>query len=219
MAPSTGLPTRGAETSLTRAARFTSLPPRGVVTVLHGFSDPRRPCPNGGWFRAAMAIFTARRSLADQCKLRHCLSGDPRLAIYGSCTVSLRQVNGAQPFGSMIQGRTATSTARLTRRHRVMGTVFQLTPAGVLTTVYNFPTTASNNRRPTQGDISSRQPTDDFYGTTSGGGSNGQRHGLRLDLSVPTQRLHPGLHLHQGHVPHRGHVRRRTCGLLRNDSQ
>ena len=123
--------------------------------------------------------------------------------------------NGAQPFGQMIQAANGNfyGTTVGGGSHS-QGTVFQLTPAGVLTTVYNFTYIGNGDNDAAQPKGTLVQGADGrLYGTSQAGGLYNIGAVFALDLNPANQRLHPGLH------PHRGHARRRTCGLLCNDSQ
>ena len=64
------------------------------------------------------------------------------------------------------------------------GTVFQLTPAGVLTTVYNFTYSGSDGAQPKGTLVQGADRR--LYGTTQAGGLNGLGTVFALDLSVPT---------------------------------
>ena len=64
-----------------------------------------------------------------------------------------------------------------------VGTIFQLTTAGVLTTVYTFPNNGSLGTAPRGTLIQGKDGA--LYGTTLGGGANNAGTVFRLDLNFP----------------------------------
>ena len=190
----------------------------GVVTVLHGFNDtPDGGTPNGGLVLGSDGNFYGTTEYGGTSHLGTAYRISPE-GTYEEL-VSFDNSNGAQPFGQMIQATDGNFYGTTVGGGSLLnGTVFQLTPAGVLTTVYNFTYTGSDGAQPKGTLVQGADRR--LYGTTPAGGLYGLGTVFALDLNLPTPTPTPhGLHPHRGHVPHRGHARRRTCGLLCNDSQ
>ena len=85
-----------------------------------------------------------------------------------------QQNDGAMPFASLVQGRDGDfygTTSEAGGPHQ-SGTVFKITPAGVLTTLYNF--CAQTNCVDGSGPVAPLVQSSDgtFYGTTLHGGAN-----------------------------------------------
>lgn len=84
--------------------------------------------------------------------------------------------DGAKPIGGLVLGSDGNfyGTTRGTDQDLVLGTIFQITPAGVLTTLYSFGSSETNftGERPKAALVQGRDGN--FYGTTYGqeGGSN-----------------------------------------------
>jgi uncharacterized repeat protein (TIGR03803 family) len=162
--------------------------PGGVVTVLHGFSDPEGRAPEGGVVQGSDGNFYGTTEAGGTANTGVLYRVTPA----GEFTV-LHQFgpgggpDGAQPFGEMIlapdgnfYGTTSAGGAGS------IGTIYQLTPAGVLTTVYNFPNSGTSGFGTTgyQPKGTLLQGSDgNFYGTTPGGNASGAGTVFRLNIS------------------------------------
>ncbi len=173
--------------------RFT---PGGVVTVLHGFTDPEGDKPEGGVVQGSDGNLygtTEGGSIAN-------LGAVYRVTLAGEFTV-LHQftgsqptgpTDGAQPFGEMIlasDGNFYGTTSEGGDGN--LGSVFQITPAGVYTTIYSFPNTGMSGAGITgslpRGTL--LQTSDgNLVGTTTGGNASGGGTVYRINL-VPQPTL------------------------------
>ncbi len=173
--------------------RFT---PGGVVTVLHGFTDPEGDKPEGGIVQGSDGNLygtTEGGSIAN-------LGAVYRVTLAGEFTV-LHQftgsqptgpTDGAQPFGEMIQGQDGNFYGTTSQGGAGnLGSVFQITPAGVYSTVYSFPNTGMSGAGIT-GDLprgTLLQTSDgNLVGTTPGGNVSGGGTVYRLNI-VPQAAL------------------------------
>ena len=167
--------------------------PGGVVTVLHGFTDPEGDKPEGGVVQGSDGNLYGTTEGGGASNTGSVY----RLTTVGKFTV-LHQFgpgtdgDGAQPFGEMVQasdgnfyGTTSTGGAG------DLGSIFRLTPAGVYTTVYSFPNTGMSGAGIT-GELprgTLLQTSDgNLVGTTPGGGAGGEGTVFRLNL-VPQPTL------------------------------
>ncbi len=80
--------------------------------------------------------------------------------------------DGADPRGALVQGRDGNfyGTTHSGGSSYYYGTVFQITPDGVLTTLHGFTETGTDGAEPTAGLVQGLDGT--LYGTTRNGGSN-----------------------------------------------
>ena len=139
-----GRPTREA-TSPTLAAQYSECTPSGVVTVLHGFTDPgRATAPRADSSQGSDGNFYGTTEDGGTSNLgaiyRVTPAGDFTVLHQFTGSHPTGPTDGAQPFGEMILASDGnfygTTSGGGTGG---LGTIFQLTPAGVYTTVYSFP--------------------------------------------------------------------------------
>jgi uncharacterized repeat protein (TIGR03803 family) len=98
--------------------------------------------------------------------------------IYSHFCINADCLNGDYPYAGLIQasdgnlyGTTSTGGYQCSRISLTGGTVFKITPAGILTTLHDFCAYSTDGAVPLAGLI---QGTDgEFYGTTSQGGAHG----------------------------------------------
>jgi uncharacterized repeat protein (TIGR03803 family) len=170
--------------------------PSGVVTVLHGFTDPEGDKPEGGVVQASDGNLYGTTEGGGTANLgavyRVTLAGEFTVLHQFTGSQPTGPTDGAQPFGEMIQASDGnfygTTSGGGTGN---LGSIFQLTPAGVYTTVYSFPNTGMIGAG-----ITGQQPrgtllqTSDgnFVGTTTGGGVGGAGTVFRLNV-VPQAAL------------------------------
>ncbi len=170
--------------------------PGGVVTVLHGFSDPEGRDPEGGVVQGSDGNLYGTTEAGGTANFGVAYRVTPA----GGFTV-LHQftgshptgpTDGAQPFGEMILARDGNFYGTTSQGGAGdLGSIFQLTPAGVYTTVYSFPNTGMSGAG-----ITGQQPkgtllqTSDgnFVGTTTGSGAGGAGTVFRLNI-VPQPTL------------------------------
>jgi uncharacterized repeat protein (TIGR03803 family) len=152
--------------------------PGGVVTVLHGFSDPEGRDPEGGVVQGSDGNFYGTTEAGGSANTGVVYRVTPA----GEFAV-LHQFgptggpDGAQPFGEMILARDGNFYGTTSQGGPgSVGTIFELTPAGVLTTLYNFPNAGMSGFGITgyQPKGTLLQGSDgNFYGTTTGGNVSG----------------------------------------------
>jgi uncharacterized repeat protein (TIGR03803 family) len=161
--------------------RFT---PGGVVTELHTFAPSEGYQPLGGLVQGSDGNFYGTTEIGGSADTGSVY----RLTPAGEFTV-LHQFgpqqgpDGAQPRGEMILARDGNLYGTTgSGGTGSVGTIFQLTPAGVLTIVFNIPNGSLAGTHP---DSALIQGSDgNFYGTApAGGGANGDGTVFRLNIS------------------------------------
>jgi uncharacterized protein (TIGR03437 family) len=164
------------------AGTIFKITPAGTLTTLYGFgNNPDGASPYGALLLASDGNFygTTSRGGVDSDGTVYQMTPTGVVTILYSFTGG---ADGANPFSTLIQGKDGnlygTTTAGAGPGN---GTIFSITPAGALTTVYTFPA-YSGPQTSVAGMI---QGSDgNFYGTTSGGG--GQRLGSIFKLAGGT---------------------------------
>ena len=118
--------------------------PEGVVTVLHGFTDPEGDSPEGGLVQGSDGNLYGTTEGGGTANLgavyRVTLAGEFAVLHQFTGSHPTGPTDGAQPFGEMIlasDGNFYGTTSEGGAGN--LGRIFQLTPAGVYTTVYSFP--------------------------------------------------------------------------------
>ena len=170
--------------------------PEGVVTVLHGFTDPEGDSPEGGLVQGSDGNLYGTTEGGGTANLgavyRVTLAGEFTVLHQFTGSHPTGPTDGAQPFGEMILARDGNFYGTTSQGGAGnLGSIFQLTPAGVYTTVYSFPNTGMSGAG-----ITGQQPrgtllqTSDgnFVGTTTGGGAGGVGTVFRLNI-VPQPTL------------------------------
>jgi uncharacterized repeat protein (TIGR03803 family) len=157
--------------------------PGGVVTVLHAFSDPEGRDPEGGVVQGSDGNFYGTTEAGGSAQT---LGVVYRVTPAGGFTVlhtfTGTAPDGAQPFGEMILARDGNFYGTTSGGGAGgIGTIFKLTPAGVLTTVYNFPNEGTTGAQP-KGTLLEGSDGN-FYGTTPGGNFSGAGTVFRLNIS------------------------------------
>jgi uncharacterized repeat protein (TIGR03803 family) len=163
--------------------------PGGALTSLYGFCS-QSGCPDGenpmsGLVQAADGSLygtTVKGGANDQGTIFKITTDGTFTTVYSFCAQSLC-ADGGLPHAALIQATDGNLYGTTTEGGAGnLGTIFTLTPAGALTTLYNF--CALDNCR--DGDLSYAaliQDTDGkFYGTTTSGG--GANFGTVFSLSV-----------------------------------
>ena len=170
--------------------------PLGVVTVLHGFTDPEGRSPEGGLVEGSDGNFYGTTEAGGSSNFgvvyRVTPAGDFTVLHQFTGSHPTGPTDGAQPFGEMIlasddsfYGTTSGGGAG------DLGSIFQLTPAGVYTTVYSFPNNGTVGFGTTgyQPRGTLLQTSDgNLYGTTTGGNISGVGTVFRLNI-VPQATL------------------------------
>ena len=154
--------------------------PGGVVTVLHAFSDPEGRDPEGGVVQGSDGNFYGTTEAGGSANFGVVYRVTPAggfTVLHTFTGTAAPDGSGGQPFGEMILARDGNfyGTTRGGGAFSI-GTIFKLTPAGVLTTVYNFPNEGTTGAQP-QGTLLEGSDGN-FYGTTPGGNASGARHGV-----------------------------------------
>jgi uncharacterized repeat protein (TIGR03803 family) len=155
--------------------------PTGTLTTLYSFC-PQTGCPDGsvpnGLVLATDGNFygTTASGASTSCTgVPGC--GTVFKITHGGTLTTLHSFNGtdgADPVATLVEATDAnlygaTSYGGANCAPYGCGTVFKITPSGKLTTLHNFDSTDGSNP------WGAVQATDgNFYGTTSGGGANGQ---------------------------------------------
>jgi uncharacterized repeat protein (TIGR03803 family) len=138
--------------------------PGGVLTTLHSFGGPDGLGPSGGLIQAADGNFYGTTSDT----VFQMTPGGVLTTLH-----SFFGPDGAYPYGGLVQGTDGnfygtTSAGGVRYKCRGCGTVFEITPGGVLTTLHSFG--GPDGEKPYAGLV---QATDaNFYGTTIFGGAN-----------------------------------------------
>jgi uncharacterized repeat protein (TIGR03803 family) len=167
------------------------LTPSGVLTTLYNFCSKTR-CADGngseGLIQASDENFYGTTQFGgapnfDGTFFKITPSGT-RTTLYNFCSLT-RCSDGADPLGTLIQGTDGnfygvTSVGGNSASGSGCGTIFQITPSGVLTTLHNFDCSDANGGFPQTGLL---QATDgDFYGSTLQSGPSG--FGISFKLST-----------------------------------
>jgi uncharacterized repeat protein (TIGR03803 family) len=111
-------------------------------------------------------------------------AGGALTTLYSFCALSAC-ADGAYPYGALVQGKDGNlyGTTSQGGIEYNLGTVFRITPAGTLTTLYSF----CSQTNCTDGDYPAAaliQAADgDFYGTTLAGGANGAYDGTVFKIT------------------------------------
>ncbi len=81
--------------------------------------------------------------------------------------------DGMYPNGSLVQGADGNfyGTTQTGGGNQSLGTIFKISPAGVLTTLYAFPSSGLEGHQPTAGLV--QASNGNFYGSSSSGGGTG----------------------------------------------
>jgi uncharacterized repeat protein (TIGR03803 family) len=181
-----GLDTEGAcDTGIYGCGTIFEITPAGVLTVLHTFTGPDgfEPYANltlgtdGNLYGTTLygGNISASGCSGIGCgtvfKVTLPAKGTPKFTSLYSFPGS-QAPNGQNPFGRLFQGSNGNFYGTtLDGGASCCGTVFEITPAGKLTTLYSFSSIPPNPYFPYGGII---QGTDgSFYGTTAEGGTNG----------------------------------------------
>jgi uncharacterized repeat protein (TIGR03803 family) len=163
--------------------------PGGVVTVLHGFTDPEGDGPEGGVVQGSDGNIygTTERGSSANLGAVYRVTPAGEFTVLHPFTGSQSTGDGAQPFGEMIlahdgnfYGTTSGGGAG------GLGSLFKLTTAGVYTTVYSFPNTGMSGAGTTgyQPRGTLLEGSDgNFYGTTPTGGAGNGGTVYRLNIS------------------------------------
>jgi uncharacterized repeat protein (TIGR03803 family) len=180
--------------------------PLGVVTVLHGFTDPEGDSPEGGVVEGSDGNFYGTTEANGTSNFgaiyRVTPAGDFTVLHQFTGSHPTGPTDGAQPFGEMIlasdgsfYGTTSAGGAG------DLGSIFQLTPAGVYTTVYSFPNNGTIGFGTTgyQPRGTLLQTSDgNLYGTTTGGNVSNGGTVFRLNIAPQAALLNISTRLNVG---------------------
>jgi uncharacterized protein (TIGR03437 family) len=182
--------------------------PQGSYTTLHSFAGQDGALPSDGLIEAADGNFygtTVEGGSSGSCK-----GGCGTIFKFtpaGSLTTlySFNLTNGAEPLASLIQatdgnfyGTTDAGGGGCQGGFPPggCGTIFKITPAGALTTLYNFPPEAGTNNRYGPGTGTSpliQAANGNLFGTLEVGGSDGNGIVFELSLGLPPLILAPAI--------------------------
>ncbi len=144
----------------------------GTLTTLHNFTSTDGMIPNGGLVQATDGNFYGTTDLGGTNGSGTVFKITPSgvlTRLYSFCSQP-NCADGAGPVGVLVQGTDGSlyGTTGGGGAANSYGTVFKITPGGVLTTLHSF--TEADGFAPSNGLV---QATDgNFYGTTSYGGPN-----------------------------------------------
>jgi len=168
--------------------------PGGTLTILHSFVQTDGATPFGGLAEGANGDFYGTTNLGGADDLGTIF----RITPSGALTMlhNFRGSDGNYPGGYfpaalLVEGTDGNFYGTTTAGGaNGFGTIFKITPAGALSTLWSFDSTATNN---TSGGL--MQATDgNFYGTIFAGGANGYGSVYRLSVGLaPFVRTLPGL--------------------------
>lgn len=163
----------------------------GVLTTLHTFSGLDGALPTGGLIAANGAFYgTAQANgVNGEGTVFKITSTGTFTTLYSFCSQT-NCTDGTTPVGWMVDvsgnfyGTTQSGGAN------GQGTVFKMTPAGTVTTVYSFCSLAScaDGAEPTAGLMAGTDGN--LYGLTDGGGANGDGTAYKLTLKGVLTTLH-----------------------------
>ncbi len=160
--------------------------PGGTLTTLYSFCSQGFPCPDGDQPVAGLVLATDGNfygtTTASSVGLSTVFKVTPSgtlTTLYNFCPQRVNCVDGVFPKGRLVQGTDGnlygtTSQGGVNCPHLAgCGTVFKVTPAGILTTLYNFCNRPGciDGSTPYAGLIQANDGN--FYGTTTVGGSSG----------------------------------------------
>jgi uncharacterized repeat protein (TIGR03803 family) len=152
--------------------------PSGTLTTLHSFDGTDGAYPYAGLIQASDGNFYGTTSEGGAQDFGTVFKLTPEGALttlYSFCTQT-ECTDGNDPLGGVVQGvdgnlygtTVSGGTGGCSGYEMGCGTIFRITPAGTLTTLYSFETVADDGNYPEAGLI---QATDsNFYGMTSAGG-------------------------------------------------
>jgi uncharacterized repeat protein (TIGR03803 family) len=176
-----------------------NITPRGVLTTLHTFDSTDGANSNAGLVQGADGKFygTASSGGTNNTCVGGCgtiftiTPGGTLATLYNFCSQS-NCTDGSAPEAGLVQGSdgnfygtTAFGGASGACTHGC-GTVFKITPSGMLTTLHSFNLT--DGRAPLAGLV--QGANGNFYGTTSNGGANGDGTVFKITSSGTFTTLH-----------------------------
>jgi uncharacterized repeat protein (TIGR03803 family) len=163
--------------------------PGGLVTVLHGFTDPEGDGPEGGVVQGTDGNIYGTTERGGSANLGAVYRVTPagEFTVLHQFTGSQSAGDGAQPFGEMILAHDGNFYGTTSEGGAGgLGTIFKLTATGVYTTVYSFPNTGMSGAGTTgyqpRGTLLGGSDGN-FYGTTPGGNASGVGTVFRLNIS------------------------------------
>jgi len=171
---------------------FYQMTPAGVVTPLHTFEPAQVAGSSGAVIQGKNGNFygTDIGGGNGAGTIYEVTPAGEVTVLYTFCSLTDCK-DGSTPYGAMIigsdgnfYGTTYAGGTNTTECNAGCGTLFKITPAGALTTIYNFCSKANcaDGSQPEGGLLQDTNGT--FYGTTYSGGTNGL--GTIYSLSVST---------------------------------
>jgi len=156
--------------------------PLGGLTTLFSFNGTDGSAPLGGLIQAVDGGFYGVTTNGGTSGSLECTggcgtvfkitAGGKLTTLYNFCS-SVNCVDGARPYGPLVEGTDGNFYGTTSDFDVNNGTVFEITPRGTLTTLYSFCTllNCEDGATPTVGLVQATNGT--FYGTTSQSGSGG----------------------------------------------
>jgi len=158
---------------------FKYSPTSNSVTTLYAFNGNNGNSPYAGLIQGADGNFYGTTEMGGMTAQGELLNMGTVFKITPTGTLTILHnftgPDGAFPYGVLVQGAdgnfygTTEQGGKIGPNLSDYGTVFKITPAGVLTTIYSFGTGAYDGINPYAGLI--QVHNGNFYGTTSGGGA------------------------------------------------
>jgi uncharacterized repeat protein (TIGR03803 family) len=180
---------QGTDTGSTVNGTVFKITPSGTLTTLYRFSCSQGGCtdgasPIGGLVQATNENFYGTTPWGGAYGYGTVFKITPSgtlTTLYSFCSQS-RCADGASPTAALVQATDGNLYGTTTGTTGNTGTIFRITPGGALTTLYSF----CSQKRCADGASPSAALVQDtngkFYGTTGGGGANGD--GTVFSLSV-----------------------------------
>lgn len=147
--------------------------PQGALTTLYTFCNTCGIDPSGALAQGADGDFYGT-TRGEGTKSAGTVFKISRKGVFTSL-YTFDNSDGTSPNGGLLQGTDGEfyGTTALNGGNRALGTIFKISPTGVLTTLYAFPSSGSQGGEPAGGLV---QASDgNFYGDTSIGGGSGCR--------------------------------------------
>ena len=167
--------------------------PGGHLTTLVNFDGTDGSGPSGGLIQAANGDLYGVTGAGGNSNDSECIGGCGTVfeitpagkltTLYNFCSLPGCS-DGSQPYGPLVQGIDGNFYGTTSDYETGNGNVFEITPAGTLTTLYTFCSlpNCADGKLPTAGLLQATNGT--FYGTTSTGGEGEDKDGTIFSLST-----------------------------------
>ena len=178
-----GMTTNGGQSTNSDGTVF-KITPGGVLTTIHSFSGADGRLPYGTLVRAYNGNFYATSSFGGANNRGTVFQITPAgvlTTVYSFCSLA-NCADGASPFTGVIQGTDGNfyGVTRADSNVKTQGTIFKVTPGGVLTTLHKF---GGKNGSDPRGTLV-QATNGSFYGATQAGGTNKDGTAFRISTGL-----------------------------------